>query len=304
MFKLGEVPALRKLGGEIKERQLMEDHAKAWLAQRLERGKREVFFERVTLTPAVAKLLLDANPMNRRMSPVNLSTIRVDIEGGRFVFNGEPIIVAKTGELNDGQHRCQAVCDSGVPIETAMVFGLPRETRLTVDGGKVRRAADRLDQLGYENTTLLGSVARYMWQVEHLGVVQRGGAKRDGRWPTHADIRDMADKYGALVKEISAKAKHLSKLGPPSWLATGYILLALVDRPKAMEFFDRLSDGSGLDADDPIWVLRERLLEEKRKSKRMEPEDFIEIVLRAWNAWRRGERQSKFQVMGRWPKIV
>ncbi len=99
-----------------------------WLADRI--NSPEPIVEIVTLTPALARLLMTRNAENRPISEVNLERIKRDIRAGHFAFNGEAVVVSSSGELNDGQHRARAVAETGLPIQTVIVFGPQRETRM------------------------------------------------------------------------------------------------------------------------------------------------------------------------------
>jgi hypothetical protein len=125
--------------------------AHAWLATQHSRARRDgPFTVKTELTPALAKLLLDSNPENRKISPWLVRQMVRDIKNGRWALNGETLIVALSEELNDGQHRCQAVIDADKSIRTMITFGVERESRFTIDTGQKKSIGDHLDMWSRE----------------------------------------------------------------------------------------------------------------------------------------------------------
>jgi len=80
----------------------------------------------------------------------------------RLRQRGEP--GSKCGQLNDGQNRCAAVVRSGLTVPTIFVFGLERETRLTVDQGVGKRPGDYLAMSGVANSNHVAAIAAMIWQ--------------------------------------------------------------------------------------------------------------------------------------------
>jgi hypothetical protein len=70
----------------------------------------------------------------------------------------------------------------------------------------------------------------------------------------------------------------------------------------AEAFFEAVISGANLQEHDPVFILRERLLRERREAairrtnKTLTMDYTTELVFRAWDATRRGVRISKLQV--------
>ena len=62
---------------------------------------------------------------------------------------------------------------------------------------------------------------------------------------------------------------------------------------KADDFFNKLATGEEFKQKDPIRLLRDRLLFNKKEPIRMEREYKIAITIKAWNAFRRGDSMTK-----------
>jgi len=280
------------------------DHAAEWYRRSMERGKTAIFSEDVVITPEMAALLLKKNPDNRNLSKKRISEIRADLERGRYVLNGEPIIVSREGLLNDGQHRLIACIESGVTFRSLVVFGVARSSRLTLDQGGARTVADYLDMGGAtDNTKVTATVARMLWQYAKHGSLKRGGGDRgtgSRGWPTKAEIMIVADQCEREIQRGILAVQTSSKLiGSYSFVVFCHIVLSRADESAGPIFIERLLDGANLKAESPIFLLRERFINDP---KMRQPERF-EAVVRAWNAMRKGKPLTKLMIMGSVPKI-
>lgn len=103
---------------------------------------------KVTVTPQMASTLLENNKRNRTLKRQHVAFLCEEIRNGRWKFNGDAIRVATDGSLIDGQHRLEAVVQTGIPIETLMVSGLDPDVFDTIDGGARRSNGDTLSVAG------------------------------------------------------------------------------------------------------------------------------------------------------------
>ena len=137
-----------------------------WLQSSVERGRKEIFTDRATITPGMALAILERNPDNRNISPMKAEHYARDMASGNWVENGETIIISKDGLLNDGQHRLQAVIDSNSVVPFLFVFGVPRETRTTIDQGRARTAGDFLAMDGVHYAKNASTAAKFIIAYE------------------------------------------------------------------------------------------------------------------------------------------
>lgn len=265
------------------------------------------FTEIVDVTPELAEMLLDRNADNRFVSNHLVEAISRDITEGRWVCNGETVIVSDGGELNDGQHRCRAVVKAGRTIRTFMTFGVPRASRMTVDGQqKTRLPGDYLAMDGIANAHQVAAVAGYLWQIERFGSIPEHAHTSVYR-PTKQQVGEMALRHREEISEALrvVPRKGSQKVASFGVLAVAYLLLsrATGDRDQVREYIARIVDGANLDTKNPIYVVRERLLKDKSQRK-FRPHNGVELLLRGWNAHRRGRSIDKAQLGQGWPKIA
>lgn len=73
-------------------------------------------------------------------------------------------------------------------------------------------------------------------------------------------------------------------------------LFSDLDGDAADWFLHRLSDGDELSADDPIAVLRNRVVKMRMGGGRVNETDALALAIYAWNAHRAGETRTKLQM--------
>lgn len=262
-------------------------------------AERGVISEKVLITPERAAVLLSRNPDNRNIREAKIAQLVNDLKSGKFRFNGETIIVAKDGMLNDGQHRLFASVKAGVPFETILVVGTERESRFTIDTGAAKSASDHLSFQGISNTSTAAAMARYILSHEREGnFTKRAGVS------TQDQIERV--KEDELLREIAAwcdaRRNRMRNMVKSSLAGFLYYLAATKAPNEAKLFMDQLATGVGLDAKSPVYLLREKLLHGDKLSEVMK----IEAFARAWNHWCKSPTTeiSRLQIMGDVPVLV
>lgn len=245
------------------------------------------------LTPSIASVLLERNPANRKIKFSKVQDYAKDMQHGSWKFNGEPIIIATDGLLNDGQHRCAAVVESKVTIPALMVFGVERETRDTLDQGVARTSGDYLAIHGHTHTNNLAAVAKAVWQWRTYGAIGTGGSQS----PTRSEVLQTVEDNPGIVKSFQfVDRKNTRSMGSPSIIAFVHFAIKVVSGEIAANFFfDALIDGTNLKAGDPILTVRNRLIIDR---KSLRPSDRAELLFRAWNAHRLGQTRVLFRLSG------
>jgi hypothetical protein len=272
--------------------------AQNWLLDVMQKGEQGLGAEVVEITPAKAQVLLDANPNNRNVKPTKVEQYIDDMRHGRFRGdNGESIILAKTGELNDGQNRLQAIVKTGLKQLMFLSYGVERGTRHTVDLGAARTAGDMLGLKGFiYGNTIAASARRILsWRTT-------GSLLQTNRISTPQVIQ-MSEE-DELLKEAGAWAHtHQKKFRafkmPASEITTVFYLLSEKGPLEAKKFMETFRDGLYLSEGSPIGTLRNRLT----IGTKLKMSNKFELIVRAWNAWLRDETPSNFLIMGNIPEI-
>jgi hypothetical protein len=270
-----------------------------WLDECIRRGESETFSEVTTVTPGLAGELLRRNPDNRPIRFAKLDQMISDIMKDRWTFNGEPIIISREGLVNDGQHRLSAVIEAKKPITTLVVFGVDRNTRITVDQGAARGARDYIGMEGVENATIIAGAGRLIAAYLKTNGQHFGDASR----VSNADVMTLVHGDEQLVKSAAlahSLYKYSRQLVAPSIVAFCHYLLADIHQKDADAFIQAVCMGENIKRGDPAYAVRERFLAEGRISRN----DKIEIILRGWNSYRQSKPLKLAKALGTLPALI
>lgn len=295
-FKRGNLPILDEAATDLAKPAIDQDElreTKEWLDVQIEKGKKTPFAVIVTLTPALAQLLLDINPKNRPINARNKSAFKSDLIAVpcRVEFNGESVIVSNTGTLNDGQHRCEVVEATGICYDTVIVFGPKESSRFTVDTGVSKTAAALC---AMNNQVYAGELS--------------AAAKNVIDWKERNQLSSQSPITRAQVVEESCRNEDLKKsvsfVGPICKKIRNHAILAFCHyvfsqrsgRQNADDFIRQLCLGAKFDnEDDPILYTRDRLPTMTKWSAC----ERAELIFRTWNLFRKGiKRAGKINVVG------
>jgi hypothetical protein len=253
---------------------------RTWFSDHIKRSQNKVISERITVTPELAAIILEKNNENRKLRPNKLNQLKNDMNNHRFKFNGEAIIIAKTGELNDGQHRLTAIIETNRPQDMLVTFGVERDSRFTVDTGAARSAGDHLSLSGWPYANTIASVARMALAYERRKGVDLGR----GSDISTSEVMARANRDNLLAECASNIAQHAPKyrqFGGIGVVGFMYYLFASKRPKEAKNFIEKVRTGADLPEASPIRLLREKLISSPRFTKTQ----VVEAYIRSWNAW-------------------
>lgn len=229
------------------------------------------------IDPAYAKQLLEQNPLNRTLSEATVRRYSSDMKNGRWVNNGQGIILTADGTLLDGQHRLAAVVASQVTCAMMVVRGAPKDAFVTLDSGKARNLSDVLSIEGFNNTHVLAAMARLAF-----GYVS--GLKIDTT-STKSTLQEFIHAHPYAIDAASLVGQKSRKFPKASLAAV--LFLANEERQfdkEVAQFIDGFFSGEGLFKGDARLTLREWLTNEVRISTARA----FSGIARAWNAFSEG----------------
>jgi hypothetical protein len=177
-----------------------------WLLEQTRKG--EFGTAVIDVDPELAKRMLAYNAKNRNLSQKTVEAYARDMVSGDWLMTGDPVRFDVKGNLIDGQHRLQAIAETGLTFKLLIVYGLEEKARYALDMGRKRNPGDMLALMGHTRVTRLGSAARWLLTMKH---------GRRGHRMTAFEIIHMVEKHPKLPASVEAfdKAHPLS----PSMLA-------------------------------------------------------------------------------------
>jgi hypothetical protein len=101
-----------------------------------------------TVTPAMARAMLECNTKNRRMRPSWVKFLARCITEDRWHVTHQGIAFNGDGTLLDGQHRLAAIVQANKPVKVMVTRGLDCDAMYAIDGGKTRDICDIAGPLG------------------------------------------------------------------------------------------------------------------------------------------------------------
>lgn len=240
--------------------------------------------EILNVTPAMAAEILVGNTENRNLRPRYVRQLAGAMERGEWILNGEPVQIADSGLLLNGQHRLSAVVESGVTVQMLVIRGLPVSARKTMDVGAKRNLSDVLALHGKIDTTNLAAV---------LGLLHRyrTGARIDfssRTAPTVPQALQLLDAEPSLAEAVT-EARRIWRICRMRMTVAAFLLYVFEEEEPGMgqKFFDVLCEPRSEKKGSAVIALRSHL-----DRVRADPNyQFSTVVLmavtiKAFNAWR------------------
>jgi hypothetical protein len=129
---------------------------------------------RLHVDPSDAKSLLERNTNNRKLRETVVDYYANEMINGNWVDNGDPIRIARSGRLLNGQHRLSAVVKAGVSLPFHFLSNLSEESFEQMDNGAKRTLNDNLDIVS-DHVSILNGIYQLregVWQRKRVGPSQ------------------------------------------------------------------------------------------------------------------------------------
>lgn len=249
------------------------------------------------VTPLQAASWLKNRDHQRRWSLRLIEFFKNEIETGRWVVNGQTISFMRDGRLNDGQHRLAGMALAGKICPVHVVTGVEPDAFWTVDSGNVRRASDVLQIAGIAQPDTLSAAAKIGLAYDRHGIMYNSsGLMRDRVGndevmqyvKDHPSLISSAERYptaAAITK--GRRANFLKQLTPGIAIFLDWKLREL-DPKLAPVFMEEIASGAGLEAGNPILVLRDTITSMRAQKKILRRSTILCYAVKTWNAWRQG----------------
>lgn len=270
------------------------DLSRTWLDRQIEAGRNRMTTQLVVVTPSLADAILERNHHNRTLRQGAVQDFVQKLRDGRWLVVSQGISFSTDGLLNNGQHRCHAISQSGIAAPMNITFGEAREAFAVLDTQQRRGAAATLEVLGESYGSQLGAALRAIMNIERGG---RGNYLIDNDQlapllAAHPRIRDSLAPGTRAAQRLKFSAA--GAVTGHYLIATRSIKAGLLDK-----FWEPLVTGAGLaHPRDAILVLRDSLQKRTLYTKKVNPAHLVAAgIVNAWNLWSRDKRT----VSVKWP---
>ena len=231
-----------------------------------------------------AKEMLKRNHQNRNLSDKHVKFLTSQMLKGDWLFDGQPIRFDLYGRLLDGQHRLNAIIESDTTQQFLIVSDLPEETFKVMDTGKNRNASDVLSSLGIQYSGQVSYVAKFI--MGH----KAGYTNKDGIGKT--SNTEILEWYNAnpdvisLIRKGDVLSHAFSGILTRGYIASLLYLFNEINVIHAEDFMNKLCYGLGLENNNPVYVLKKKLTEDKISKSSLTSTNKKALIFKAWNFYR------------------
>jgi hypothetical protein len=255
----------------------------------------EVYLAHVT--PRVAADMLERNLRNRAIIKARKAYLVKQMKVGTFKFNGDTICFDKDGYCIDGQHRLQAIIDSGIPQTMIIVTGLDPKARHTIDIGALRSLSHAMKIEGIEYHSVFSAAATFIRCF--LAGVAMPHHQTDG--DRFSEYNTAIDFYWNNEEELVGMHKKALQFKTHKGIITPALMIAFMFYAKSIDkdadsyiyhFFEDLIDGTKNRPSNMPHLLRNRIYQEKGKRHALSKAKINELILTAIKKYKRKDSQS------------
>ena len=244
-------------------------------------------FQKVLVTPEIAKGYLSKNKNNRRFKNPTVSRYSDDMQNGRWKENtGELIKISKNGNVLDGQHRLLAVVQSNTSIYFHFAFDVSEDVFDVLDTGSLRSSIDGFYIKGIKNATSLPSIISLHYNLLN------GGKSKDAQKNNKLTNSEVLSKYyentflwDSVARKTMAWYQSFAKILTPSIIGGIYSLARNVDEVKADSFMDELCTGADI-SNNVVNILRNTLMKDKISLRKMPMPLKLALIIKCWNFYK------------------
>lgn len=249
----------------------------------------ELKAEIVKVTPETAREWLKKNLDNRPITQSHVKLLASQMASGEWKQTGETIQFSQSDRLIDGQHRLEAIVQSGTTHHLLVVWGVPDESQPAIDTGKTRSAGDVLSMNNIANHTITAAMIKNFLRYKS-DITSYGGDKR--LYHTNQKVLSTYQQDSDRYKESALYSQKLYKTSGgllPASVIGGFMLL-FMERSTGgkfapvQRFFDSLLLGKGRDLESTSYVLYKKLLHAKANRQRISQRELYGMMVKTWNS--------------------
>jgi len=227
----------------------------------------------------MAREFLDSAAPNRALSRRVINDYARALNADQWHYAGGAFAFDDKGRMIDGQHRCHAIIQSGVPMEVDLITGLSEQAWDVMDRGRRRTLGDALHRRGIHDSAMIGAIITQFWRYERGGLGSKDSPSIETGVRLYYENSHLVEaaKWGRTLNHSRVRAK--SGLFGALWL-----VLRAIDEEDAHTFFDLVmtdpEKGTG------PYALQNVLIKESQANTKHSDKWIFATALKAWNHFR------------------
>lgn len=252
-----------------------------------------------TITPSQAEALLrETNHRNRNLNTSTILSYARDIAAGRWTLTGDALRFDQDGVLLDGQHRLAAIVRADRAIKTLVIRNLATSTQDNMDMHRKRQIADVLRIKGQPHPHSLAGAVK-------IGIAIDAAVTVASTRPTEGETDEWIAAHPRIIDAVKLSQSLYRGIGVirPSVITYCVWATSEANSQASAEFWTAMAENATEGLGDPRNALLNRMRLMSRE-KAVDSSVQVSMVFRAWNAWRRGQRQERLQSITRSGKVV
>ncbi|HWL84057.1 MAG TPA: hypothetical protein VNR89_24125 [Roseomonas sp.] len=241
------------------------------------------------VTPEGATELLQRKRPSAAENPNAINAYAEAMREGRWILNGMPLILSRTGVLLDGVQRLRACIKAGVPFLTVLAQNIPDDVLHTIDQQRRRSFAGVLEARGVPHAHALQSALVKLIRYDDGKMLRGAGTASWSRMDRV--LRANPDLEQAVKMSLESEATVLSEAVRTPLLFMGF----RVDKTATRRFLDAVAWPEKYSPMEPGARIRDLIdITRGDPATRLKPVMLFALCIKALNATFTGEHLRSY----------
>jgi hypothetical protein len=246
--------------------------------------------EKKTITPSIAKSMLEKNTNNRNCSQKMVLMYVNSMKKGLWKEDTfEMIKISKSGRILDGQHRLQAIIKSNMAINFHIAYDVDDSVFDVLDTGKKRNAGDVFKINNVKNSRVVPSIIQLYFSLKNSYHIRSQQLNK-----TNSELIFIYEENSNFWDSVATKTltwyHNFSKIIAPQFIGGLFAYFYDLNKDDASNFIDELTNGTT--ENKAILMLRKRLIDDKVSIRKLNPEIKLALIIKTWNFYRTNKKIS------------
>lgn len=232
----------------------------------------------------------------RNLRPNYVKRLASEMRSGEWRLSPDCLVIVK-GRLANGQHRMQAVVESGIQNPFIVMATEDDDLYRVIDCGLKRTISDALGLDSYGKA--IAAASNWVCKYDRGALTTMGSKFNRNSTLTRSDVIDYSINHAEDLRHCSVFCAILyqhRKIIPAS-IISAVMHIALRKHPKSLveSFVTALFEGST--RDDACWDLRERLIRNASGKARLPHSYLFGLTIKAFRSYANGTRPGVLKMV-------